>query len=187
MVYIISKNTFGKYGIRDIQTNSCWTGCEAEDYAIIPDNLVEGILATKGFCDIVLNAEGTEVVSFTPRDIPSVEKETEWMNPPMELGVEYRTTERCEGKPVYVKRIDLGNLPNAGEKKVAHGISSGATFVSLEVTAYREGTTLFQTFPFITTEGNLRGRVHLNYEFVNINTFSDISNYTAKATLRYTK
>ena len=36
----------------------------------------------------------------------------EWVNPPMVLGQEYRTTERYEGKPVYVKAVDCGNLPN---------------------------------------------------------------------------
>ncbi len=41
----------------------------------------------------------------------------EYLNPPMSLGVEYRTTERYLGKPVYVKLIDLGSLPNAGSTK----------------------------------------------------------------------
>lgn len=35
----------------------------------------------------------------------------EWKNPPMVLGVEYRTTERCEGKPVYAKRINCLAAP----------------------------------------------------------------------------
>ena len=34
----------------------------------------------------------------------------EWENPPMVLGVEYRTTERCEGKPVYTKRFTTGEV-----------------------------------------------------------------------------
>lgn len=35
----------------------------------------------------------------------------EWVNPPMGLGTEYRTTERYFSKPVYVKTINMGNLP----------------------------------------------------------------------------
>lgn len=35
----------------------------------------------------------------------------EWVNPPAALGVEYRTTERCEGKPVYAKRINCFAAP----------------------------------------------------------------------------
>ena len=48
----------------------------------------------------------------------------EWVNPPMQLGVEYRTTERYLGKPVYVKLINCGNLPNGTTKEVAHGITN---------------------------------------------------------------
>lgn len=35
-------------------------------------------------------------------------QEWEYMNPPMLFGVEYRTTERWNGKPVYTKLVDLG-------------------------------------------------------------------------------
>lgn len=42
----------------------------------------------------------------------------EWVNPPMLLGVEYRTTERYKGKPVYVKAVDFGALPNTTTKHV---------------------------------------------------------------------
>ena len=37
----------------------------------------------------------------------------EWVNPPMELNKEYRTTERYQGKPVYVKTIASGAMPAA--------------------------------------------------------------------------
>lgn len=36
------------------------------------------------------------------------ESEYEYLNPPMQLGVEYRTTERYMGEPVYVKLVDCG-------------------------------------------------------------------------------
>ena len=49
--------------------------------------------------------------------------EWEWGNPPMVLGVEYRTTERWNGKPVYAKRIYFGYLPNNTTANVPHGIS----------------------------------------------------------------
>lgn len=32
----------------------------------------------------------------------------EWINPPMVVGVEYRTAERCDGKVVYARYIDCG-------------------------------------------------------------------------------
>ena len=46
----------------------------------------------------------------------------EYVNPPMQLGVEYRTVERYNGKPVYVKAINFGALPNNANKSVEHGV-----------------------------------------------------------------
>lgn len=72
---VISKNTFGEYNVRDIQTNSGWSENPYEDYAVVPDDMVLAIEETKGFCDIVLNEDGTEVVEFTAREIPEIPKE----------------------------------------------------------------------------------------------------------------
>ena len=38
----------------------------------------------------------------------------EWVNPPMEIGVEYRTTERWNGKPVYTCLANVGPFPESG-------------------------------------------------------------------------
>lgn len=46
----------------------------------------------------------------------------EWVNPPMELGVEYRTTERFWGRPVYYKIVDCGQI--ADNKQVEHGVAN---------------------------------------------------------------
>lgn len=53
--------------------------------------------------------------------------EWEWVNPPMALGVEYRTTERYKGKAVYTKLINFGYLPNATIGSIQ--IGAGATLV----------------------------------------------------------
>lgn len=50
----------------------------------------------------------------------------EYVNPPMRLGVEYRTTERYDSKPVYAKAVNFGALPANSSKSVAHGISDMA-------------------------------------------------------------
>lgn len=42
----------------------------------------------------------------------------EFVNPPLALGVEYRTTERYLGKPVYVRLVNFGALGNATTKSV---------------------------------------------------------------------
>lgn len=48
----------------------------------------------------------------------------ECVNPPLAVGVEYRTKERFNGKAVYTKLVDLGTLPNATRKQVVHEASA---------------------------------------------------------------
>ena len=70
---VISKNTFGDYAVHDIQTNASWgANPYGEEYAVVPDDMVLAIMETKGFCDITLNEDGTEVVEFTAREIPEI-------------------------------------------------------------------------------------------------------------------
>lgn len=42
----------------------------------------------------------------------------EYVNPPMQLGVEYRTPERYNGKPVYVMAVDGGVFPDNSSKTI---------------------------------------------------------------------
>lgn len=42
----------------------------------------------------------------------------------MTVGVEYRTTERWAGKPVYTKLIDFGGIPSSSTKEVSVGVSN---------------------------------------------------------------
>lgn len=48
--------------------------------------------------------------------IPIVSTET--ISPPMQTGVEYRTTERYNGKPVFVMAVDGGVFPNSSSKTI---------------------------------------------------------------------
>ena len=54
----------------------------------------------------------------------------EWVNPPMDLGVEYRTTERFFGRPVYYKIVDCGQI--ADNKQVEHGIANMRDCISFQ-------------------------------------------------------
>lgn len=76
---VISKITFGKYGVHSIQTNSAWgSNPYGEDYAIVPDDMVEAVMETCGFLDPVFNEDGTELVSFTALEKPVIpDPETE--------------------------------------------------------------------------------------------------------------
>lgn len=50
-----------------------------------------------------------------------------WVNPPMLVGYEYKTTEMFMGNPVYAKLVSLGEAPNAAYKTVS-GCYSGAKY-----------------------------------------------------------
>lgn len=47
---------------------------------------------------------------------PSAWQPFEWEHPPMQLGVEYRTTERYDGKPVFVMAVNGGAFPDNSSK-----------------------------------------------------------------------
>lgn len=67
----------------------------------------------------------------------------EWINPPMLLGTEYRTTERYLGKPVYAQLIDFGYGPNNANAHVTKTIENIDTIVRWSGTS-SDGT----AFPF---------------------------------------
>lgn len=66
----------------------------------------------------------------------------EHTNPPMELGIEYRTTERYLGKPVYVKLFDCGTIPAQGTHKDLVFSPDADSIVSVTAYSPRRGTTL---------------------------------------------
>ena len=54
----------------------------------------------------------------------------EWVNPPMQTGTEYRTTERFWGRSVYYKIVDCGQI--ADNKQVEHGIVNMRDCISFQ-------------------------------------------------------
>ena len=119
----------------------------------------------------------------------------EWLNPPMVIGVEYRTTERYNGKPVYWKSFNFGNLPNATLKLISHGSSSIEDIVASSCSA-RSGSGSVVHIPSATNDlyvneapyfvgltwasGATESRVY-------IVTNADRTSWTGKFLLKYTK
>lgn len=106
----------------------------------------------------------------------------EWVNPPMVTGTEYRTTERWQGKPVYVKLLSLGNLPNATEKSVKHNIAN--LDYPLSIAAGAKSSDWSFALPLI--ESSLT-KFTFNHTDIAIKCTGNWSGYTAFATLKYTK
>ena len=104
----------------------------------------------------------------------------EWVNPPMLLGEEYRTTERYLGKPVYVKAVNFGVLPNTSEKSVTWGTSATLAF---EVTA----RALKDDSPSYTLPIPDQIFVWAGGAKAYIKTTTDYSAWTGIATIKYTK
>ena len=63
--------------------------------------------------------------------------EWEWVNPPMLLGVEYRTTERENGNAIYVKEIKYGKGPSGGAANLHGGYPKNAVFTEVNCKGVR--------------------------------------------------
>lgn len=110
----------------------------------------------------------------------------EWVEPPMAVGVEYRTAERFEGKPVYAKLIDFGALPNATYKTVSLGTTNGQKIVYCHAV-----TSTGVALPYVDTSGTAAGwmmRVkNAGASAVTIETTGNYSTITVCVFVKYTK
>ena len=111
-------------------------------------------------------------------------KPLEYIDPPMELGVEYRTTERYLGKPVYVKVVDCGACPANGYKDIVYG----TTGIVLPIRC--EGTWSYGSRSTIPFESSNEDQLHIGAlgGAIRIKTGGkDFSGFTCAATVWYTK
>lgn len=117
----------------------------------------------------------------------------EWVNPPMELGTEYRTTERYMGKPVYKKLVTTGALPSA--TGVVEYFPFGTDYNAGEYTVFSSeyhiannsndgGWTI--TIPKFSN-GSLDVSMGFSGRRIDIYVNSDKSSYYGFALLKYTK
>lgn len=108
----------------------------------------------------------------------------EWDNPPMVLGVEYRTTERFNGKAVYAKLFDVGELPTNSHKKVAHGLTKTAV-----VSLYGASTNGKYYFPSSYTGAASDHSVdlYINSTDIIISTVSSWEGVYGYVVVKYTK
>ena len=111
----------------------------------------------------------------------------EWINAPMQLGVEYRTTERYLGKPVYAQLMDLGNAPAQGSMKTVATPSNSENqqLVWAQLTYYGI------TFPKYKTDGTLSMWIYVASGSSQIQIYSPGEDRSAsgviRALVKYTK
>ena len=119
----------------------------------------------------LLTSEFSEKEFALRKKISGVWQPWEWVNPPMQLGVEYRTVERYNGKPVYAKLLNFGALPNSTSKSFAHGISSLGYVVDI----YGQGV------------AGQDVKVSVDTTNITITSTSNLSAVTAYPVIKYTK
>lgn len=86
----------------------------------------------------------------------------EYVNPPMAENVEYRTTERYNGKPVYKKLVNFGSLPNNGVKSVDYAPSGQASICKAIAISGRVGTgSTLIGYPNIVYSYAEHGKIHI--------------------------
>lgn len=119
--------------------------------------------------------------------------EWEWVNPPMQAGVEYRTIERSNGKVVYAKRISYTNSAEIGD-------ASGVALVSIphEISGFGElvrvsglNYTANYPLPYIGSTGGITAVAAVNSTSVRMRikemTWTGGSYYTWYFDVYYTK
>ena len=112
----------------------------------------------------------------------TMDGEVEWINPPFELNVEYRTTERFMGKIVYKQAVHCGSMPNATEKLIEYSTPSGEISTPLKCWGYsNKGLAI----PYISEYSQIY--VYASNEAIGIRTSKDQSQHNAVVVVEYTK
>ena len=107
----------------------------------------------------------------------------EWVNPPMNLGTEYRTTERYRGKPVYVKLVDCGTFPAQGTHKDLVFSSDVSSIVSVAAYSPQRGNTL----PYYDTNGVRYSIAGSGHTVMIWNYSESLLDTAVRALIKYTK
>ena len=118
----------------------------------------------------------------TKQKVDGVWHPWEYVNPQMVEGVEYRTTERFFGKPVYRKLVNFGTLPNATLKMVNHN-AANADKIGIDMSMSYAGGGGKSLFPL---NPNIK-KIDISGNTINVETTLDLSSYSAVFCLCYTK
>lgn len=121
---------------------------------------------TSAFQLAVGHAGNTKGVMTTRATTATTVTEWEYINPPMALGVEYRTVERWKNSPVYVKALNVGYV-TAGSNSFTHGCAMAQP---LAVEVYNNDSELVTGYSGITSLTCDRTSIHMacNNDFGNI-------------------
>ena len=116
---------------------------------------------------------------------------TEWINPPMIEGVEYRTTKRCDNKPVYVQKGIIGDLPNSSTTVFKISVANAVIdkMLTMEVELYNSTDNLRCMHPFIDNTGKIQTALYMteSARTWTLKTFTNMKAYTGTYYAEYIK
>lgn len=161
------------------------TGDPAVLYGILPEDNGTGMsiwnaLGNTALTVSVLVLQG-KLPAVNTDDLGATAEPYEWDNPPMALGVEYRTTERYLGKPVYKQLVNCGYTPDTAQTTVT---LEDTTIRIFEVTGR---TTDGNTIPIQRDTAKLMTIHGSGNNIVITNNASSYSKQVAYAKISYTK
>lgn len=107
--------------------------------------------------------------------------EREWINPPMVLGEEYRTTERLDKLVVYTKMMDIGEMPHNSSKTIHNVVVYGSIFSVDGIVFNADG------IPIVTFATNQSVSCDFSGRHVSVGTTYDFSNCTAYLIVKFYK
>ena len=112
----------------------------------------------------------------------------EYQNPPMKLNVEYRTTERYQGKPVYTMMLPSVTLGSAGSTAYIEGLVANIK----DIIDYRiqfQYASTSQTFAVNNWSNKVSVTINYDsgYAYASIKCIEDCSGKIAIGTFKYTK
>lgn len=110
----------------------------------------------------------------------------EWVNPPLEPGIEYRTTQRYNNSPVFVKMVECGFFPNASTKEVTHGVDNIDKIIKAEATSDALGSFL-PIYIKINNTISPVATVYATQDSITVYSADDWSAYQCFTTIYYTK
>lgn len=145
------------------------------------------IISSSDCCAMFVISGSQIVVSYNDRNNMAMRSKNidgwtpwEYINPPLKPGVEYRTTERYLGKPVYCRLIDFGSLPNATSKMVYFNNNSNIIISAVGITSYK-------VLLLGTGENEHNATLKVRNNTVSIKTTDDQTSYMATILVKYYK
>jgi hypothetical protein len=105
----------------------------------------------------------------------------------MQTNVEYRTTQRHFGNPVYVQKFKIGALPQ-GTNTIEHNLGISTNEICrFDAYALKDGDYLYYPIPMVSLNGNISATARVRAAKLDIIAFSDLSAYMGYMNVYYCK